>query len=367
MGWEGVQAYVRTSFAWSISVNSMRTEEVKISQIQVGDRIRKDMGDLLPLQVSIETVGLLQPIGITVGMQLVYGGRRLEAFKQLKRKTIPCVVVDFDNLLQAENDENDDAIRKSFTPSEKLAVAKQLEAVIGERRGNPSIAKKTAKTPVNPNSAKNCGIEKPKSGKETRDHVAEKAGFGNHETMRQMEKVKEGCSADVQSEVDTGAISISDAASVAHLPHDVQDKALGKVTYGAAKTLKKAAEVVQQEMEADAGLAEIVRDCNGIVIPDHVLPIYDEVAQFNEIIELAKQLRTKLNAAEKTRTWHSPKGQLQTYCKTIEHNMYAEQFWCVCPACNGEPEMECGVCCNRRWFWNGQKDGVNFSKYLKAS
>jgi ParB-like nuclease domain len=345
-------------------MNSMRTEEVKISQIEVGDRIRKDMGDLLPLQVSIETVGLLQPIGITVGMKLVYGGRRLEAFKQLKRKTIPCVVVDFDNLLQAENDENDDAIRKSFTPSEKLAIAKQLESVIGERRGNPSIAKKTPKTSGNPNSGKNSGIEK---GTETRKHVAEKSGLGNETTLRQMEKVKEKCSADVQSEVDAGAISISDAASVAHLPHDVQDKALGKVTYGAAKTLKKAVEVVQQEMEADAGLAEIVRDCNGIVIPDHVLPIYDEVDQFNEVIELAKQLRFKINALEKTRTWHSSKGQLQKYCATIEYNLQAEQFMCVCPACNGELDVQCSVCGNNRWLWNEQKTTVNISKYLKAS
>jgi hypothetical protein len=345
-------------------MNSMRTEDVKISQIEVGDRIRKDMGDLLPLQVSIETVGLLQPIGITTDMKLVYGGRRLEAFKQLKRKTIPCVVVDFDNLLQAENDENDDAIRKSFTPSEKLAIAKQLEVVIGERRGNPSIAKKTPKTSGNPNSGINSGIEK---GTETRKHVAKASGLGNETTLRQMEKVKEKCSADVQSEVDTGAISISDAASVAHLPHDVQDKALGKVTYGAAKTLKKAAEVVQEEMEADAGLAEIVRDRHGIVIPDHVLVIYDEVPQFNEIAELAKQLRFKINALEKGRTWRGDKGNLQSYCRAIEKQMEQEQFGCVCPACNGECDVECGVCQNARWFAVNNLDKINLSKYLKAS
>ncbi|HQR07008.1 MAG TPA: ParB/RepB/Spo0J family partition protein [Gemmatales bacterium] len=339
-------------------MKSMNIEEVKISQIEVGERYRKDYGDLLPLQVSIETLGLLQPIGITVGMQLVYGGRRLQAFKNLKRKTIPCVVVDFDNLLLAENDENDDEIRKSFTPSEKLAIARKLEEVIGERRGNPSIVK----------SAKNCTNGKePKKGQKTRDHVAEKAGFGNHETMSQMEKVEAGCSPDVLSEVNEGGISISDAASIAGLPHDVQDAALSKVTYGAAKTLKKAAEIVQQEREADAGLAEVVRDCNGIVIPDHVLPIYDEVAQFNEIIELAKQLRMKINAVEKTKTWHSPRGQLGRYLQTIAEHMKAEQFWCVCPACNGELEVECGICCNRRWFWKGNEGTVNFEKYLKAS
>ena len=162
-------------------MKSMNIEEVKVNQIEVGERFRKDYGDLLPLQVSIETLGLLQPIGITVGMQLVYGGRRLQAFKNLKRKTIPCVVVDFDNLLLAENDENDDEIRKSFTPSEKLAIARKLEEMIGDRQGQ--------RTDKSTSRRKTRSSEEPEKGQKTKDHVAKVAGLGGESTMRQMEKV----------------------------------------------------------------------------------------------------------------------------------------------------------------------------------
>ncbi len=40
-----------------------------ISQIKIGDRHRKDMGDLRDLAASIES-GLLQPIGVTPEMEL---------------------------------------------------------------------------------------------------------------------------------------------------------------------------------------------------------------------------------------------------------------------------------------------------------
>ena len=41
------------------------TIEAKISEIQLGNRHRKDMGDIEALAQSIQEEGLLQPIGIT--------------------------------------------------------------------------------------------------------------------------------------------------------------------------------------------------------------------------------------------------------------------------------------------------------------
>ena len=48
---------------------------VPISAVRVGSRHRRDMGDIGQLAASIETVRLLQPIGITPNFDLVFGAR----------------------------------------------------------------------------------------------------------------------------------------------------------------------------------------------------------------------------------------------------------------------------------------------------
>jgi len=54
-----------------------------IDSIQVGDRHRRETGDLKPLMNSLERVGLLQPVTITPGGYLICGFRRLEAARKL--------------------------------------------------------------------------------------------------------------------------------------------------------------------------------------------------------------------------------------------------------------------------------------------
>lgn len=56
-------------------------QSLKISDIKVGNRHRKDMGDLTSLADSIKEKGLLQPIGVTEKLELVFGERRRLARK----------------------------------------------------------------------------------------------------------------------------------------------------------------------------------------------------------------------------------------------------------------------------------------------
>ncbi|MBF0421079.1 MAG: ParB N-terminal domain-containing protein, partial [Magnetococcales bacterium] len=53
--------------------------KVDINAIKVYPRFRKDKGNLENLADSIKSIGLLQPIGITVDNVLVYGERRFLA------------------------------------------------------------------------------------------------------------------------------------------------------------------------------------------------------------------------------------------------------------------------------------------------
>jgi ParB-like chromosome segregation protein Spo0J len=51
----------------------------------VGNRYRKDFGDLTTLAETIDEHGLLQPIGITEDNVLIFGERRLRAVRDVLR------------------------------------------------------------------------------------------------------------------------------------------------------------------------------------------------------------------------------------------------------------------------------------------
>src|SRR6478609_11757184 len=58
---------------------------MQVAKIRVGERSRRDLGDIASLAKSIERLGLLHPIVITKTGELIAGERRLEAFRLLGR------------------------------------------------------------------------------------------------------------------------------------------------------------------------------------------------------------------------------------------------------------------------------------------
>lgn len=116
---------------------------MKIADISIGDRVRKDMGDIAALAQSIQTHGLIHPPAVTPEGVLIAGHRRILACMHLGWEDIQVRTIAVDNLLAAERNENE--VRKAFTPSEAVAVARaiedQLKAATNERR---SVAMKAA-------------------------------------------------------------------------------------------------------------------------------------------------------------------------------------------------------------------------------
>lgn len=121
----------------------------KLTDIKIGKRHRKDMGDLRALADSIAEIGLLHPPVILPTGELIVGERRIRAAELLKWTDIPvhvaATVKTAAHLIRAESDEN--TCRKDFTPSEAYAVgvavekayapeakAKQKKASGGDRR-----------------------------------------------------------------------------------------------------------------------------------------------------------------------------------------------------------------------------------------
>jgi ParB-like chromosome segregation protein Spo0J len=183
--------------------------EMPCEQIRIGERHRKDMGDLEALAVSISAVGLLHPPVVTRDGLLICGERRFRAMRDiLGWKTIPVIVLEVSSIVEGEYAENE--IRKDFTPSERVAIGRAIEAEIGKRQGQ-----RTDKgLPVN------CAEVEP--GVETREVAAAKAGFDSASTYVRAKKVVEKAVDQVVAQMDAGDLSISAAAVIAEQPPERQ-------------------------------------------------------------------------------------------------------------------------------------------------
>ena len=96
-----------------------------IFSIKVGERHRRDLGDVNGLAASIKAVGLLHPVVITPDNELIAGERRLAAVKSLGWNEVPVTVVDLAEIVRGEFAEN--AIRKDFLPTEIDAIRREME------------------------------------------------------------------------------------------------------------------------------------------------------------------------------------------------------------------------------------------------
>lgn len=68
--------------------------KVATDQIKVGDRARKDLGDIDGLAESISDVGLINPVTIDTNYNLIAGERRFRAMQKLGWTEIPCMLRD---------------------------------------------------------------------------------------------------------------------------------------------------------------------------------------------------------------------------------------------------------------------------------
>ena len=115
---------------------------IAIEAIKVGERHRRDLGDIEGLAASIAEVGLLQPIALTFDGYLIAGERRLRAAQLLGWRAIPYTLIplNLDQIVRGEFAEN--AVRKDFTLSEAVAIKRALEPLERARAKERMLAGK---------------------------------------------------------------------------------------------------------------------------------------------------------------------------------------------------------------------------------
>ena len=93
--------------------------QIRVDDIKVKKRVRRDMGDVKILAESMKKYGLLSPIVVNKSHELIAGRRRLEAARTLGWQTVSVAVVDREEdteKLEMEIEEN--TTRKDFTTDE---------------------------------------------------------------------------------------------------------------------------------------------------------------------------------------------------------------------------------------------------------
>jgi ParB/RepB/Spo0J family partition protein len=105
---------------------------MRIADIKVGKRFRKDMGDLAGLAASMGDLDIgpivVRPVG-RGQYQLVCGARRLAAAKRCGQTEVSVIVRNFTDAQARQAEYAENTHRKDFTLSEAVAIKRALEPI----------------------------------------------------------------------------------------------------------------------------------------------------------------------------------------------------------------------------------------------
>ncbi|MGH8996030.1 MAG: ParB/RepB/Spo0J family partition protein [Acidimicrobiales bacterium] len=157
---------------------------VVLDRIRTGERDRIELGDIVELAASIDSVGLLHPVVVTADFELVAGERRLAAVRSLGWTEVPVTVVDLASaadVLRAEMDEN--TCRRSLSAYEASRARERRARVLAPK------AAEREQAGVKQPSAK-LAEGKSKSERETRKVAALGTGYSGS-TLDKVDRIRD--------------------------------------------------------------------------------------------------------------------------------------------------------------------------------
>lgn len=285
-----------------------------ISSISVGERHRRDFGDLAGLADSISKQGLLQPIGITEDHRLVFGERRLRACRDiLGWSEIEARIVSVTSIVEGEYAENE--VRKDFSVSERVAIGRAVEAALGKRLGINQHTPKEGREII-PDPPPQVGLpskaaaeprEKvPSFSGRTADLAAEKAGFGNRKTYEAAKKVIEQACPGVIEALDKGKVSVAAALVASEQPPEKQKQFVEVSRTEQTRMLREMREAKRgpiNELDEIATVGLAFRQVYDARITPERLVAKAFPATLGDLVKHGRKVREFLNAIEKAVTY----------------------------------------------------------------
>lgn len=168
------------------------TTQLPLDSIEVGERDRADFGNISELAESITAVGLLHPVVVTGSGELVAGGRRLAAVRELGWAEVPVTVVDLTtaaDVLRGEADEN--TCRKPLTPYEASRARERRARVLAPKAEERKAHGETA--PGKPKPVDHASGNFPEASAETRRtrNVAAVGTGYSGKTLDKVDKIRD--------------------------------------------------------------------------------------------------------------------------------------------------------------------------------
>lgn len=103
-------------------------KQIKVEDVVLKKRVRKNLGDLNALIKSLNTYGLIHPIVVNKKLELIAGHRRLEAARQLGWQLIDAIILDKPSQLdKLEMEMEENLYRKNLTSEELEEGYNKLE------------------------------------------------------------------------------------------------------------------------------------------------------------------------------------------------------------------------------------------------
>jgi DNA modification methylase len=200
------------------------TQLVKISDINVGKRFRKDLGSTDDLEERIRGNRLLYPVIVRKDNLLVDGARRMEAYKKLNIQDIPVIVKDVPIKEDAEIDAN---LVKDFTIEEKVAIKRYRESTEPNLQGQRNDLKLPGKIPRSDN-------------KQRREERIAESTRVSYKTLRKMEEIVDAAQknpekfGDMPKKINSEQMSVSKASKIIqreNIRQEILEKAHAEASY----------------------------------------------------------------------------------------------------------------------------------------
>lgn len=122
-----------------------KLELVKLKDITVPDRYRKDYGNIEELVENVKEKGILQPISLNANLELAAGGRRFVAATLAELTEIPAMIQDGNEELdRLEIELFENIFRKDMTWPEESALTEAINELYLSKHGKNWSGRKTA-------------------------------------------------------------------------------------------------------------------------------------------------------------------------------------------------------------------------------